>query len=277
MTERPDPDQPWRISMGTAARWRASPWCPSPEDGRFLLEATAPLLARTMPSAEVLVLGVTPEIMSLAWPDHCALTAVDSSADMIAMDWQPHSRLPSRLVQARWQDMPLPDTSMAAAVGDASLNALPGFDDYAAVLEQIARVLWPGGVLAVRMFLRSEAAESCTEVVEAAARGLFATGVPFRLRFAMALADADGSLDLARIPERFDALVTDRGGFAALAGWARADLDRIDVYANSSARINFPTEAELRQLVVPYFDWQTLRHGRYDQAERCPTAVLRKR
>lgn len=272
-----EPQQPWRVSMGKWQPWRISPWCPSPEDGRFLIEATAEALDRSRPSATVLILGVTPETLQLDWPGHADLIAADSSAEMIALDWRPHPRLPSSVVEARWQRLPLCDATAAATVGDASLNALPGFEDYAAVLEEVARVLKPGGVLALRMFLRGERAESCREVVDAAAAGAFPCGVGFRLRFAMAVAGESGILDFAHIPGRFDALVQDRAHLARLAGWSREDLDRIDIYGHNRTRINFPTETELRRLVEPRFALTELRYGHYDQAERCPTAVLLRR
>lgn len=196
MDDPAEPQRPWRVSMGKAQPWRTSPWCPSPEDGQFLIEATRDALAGVRPT--LLVLGTTPETVRLGWPDATELIAVDFSVDMIAMDWQPHPS--SNMVQARWQQMPLGDGSVDAAVGDASLNALPDFDHYAAVLSEVARVLKPGGVLAVRMFLRGEQAETCEQVVDQAAQGAFANGVPFRLRFAMAAAGPAGLLELAQLP-----------------------------------------------------------------------------
>ncbi len=137
------------------------------------------------------MLGATPENVQLDWPDHVGLIAADSSAEMIAMDWRPHPNLSSRIIETRWQAMPLQDAAVDAAIGDASLNALPAFEDYAAVLDEVARVLKPGGMLAVRMFLREEPAESCTEVVAAAARGEIPNGPCFRLRFAIAVAGGE--------------------------------------------------------------------------------------
>lgn len=260
--------------MGRWKPWRQSPWCPSPEDCGFLVDAVAPGLGRGERST-LLVLGTTPELLQLDWPGDPSLVAIDSSADMIAIDWQPHPRLPSAMVEACWQRMPLGDASVDAAVGDASLNALPGFDAYDAVLEGVARVLKPGGMLAVRAFLRDERPETCADVIAAAGRGAFANGVPFRLAFAMAAAGADGTLEFADLPARFDALVPDRDRFAEAAGWSREDLDRIDIYAGNRNRINFPTEAELRRLVAPRFELAALRYpAGYALADRCPTAML---
>lgn len=275
MDKADEPQRPWRVSMGKARPWRTSPWCPSPEDGGFLIDATRQALACPQPT--VLVLGATPEIVQLGWPEGSELIALDLSADMIAMDWQPHPYLRSNIVEARWQQMPLPDGSIDAAVGDASLNALPGFDHYAPVLDEVARVLKPGGALAVRMFLRDEQSESCADVVDQAARGQFANGVPFRLRFAMAATGPDGVVEFAGLPILFDAIVADRDALARSAGWSREDLDRVDIYANNRTRINFPTAAELSRLIAPRFVLEALRYPvGYSQADRCPTAILRK-
>lgn len=254
---------------------RRSPWCPSAEDGAFLLEATATAL--NADSATVLALGITAEILALAWPEQVRLITVDSSAGMIASSWHPSPGIASEVTCAWWQEMPLDDQSVDAAVGDGSLNALPAFDQYPTVLGQIARVLKPGGVLGVRCFLRPEPRETPEQVMALAMAGAFPIMSGFRLRLAMALTESGGSMTLGEVPAALARLAPDRDALAAATGWSRAEIDLTDTGAGSPIRITFPSEAELRGMVAPHFEPIGLRRGGYTQAEHCPTLILRLR
>lgn len=254
---------------------RRSPWCPSAEDGAFLLEATASALESK--PATVLALGITPEVLALAWPEQTRLVTVDSSPGTIASSWQPSKGIESEVICAWWQEMPLDDASIHAAVGDGSLNALTRFEDYPVVLGHVARVLKPHGVLAVRCFLRPEPRETPDEVMRLALAGAFPEMPGFRFRLAMALAGSDGSMTLGQVPEAIARMAPDRDALAAATGWARAEIDLSDTGAGSPIRITFPNEAELAEMVAPRFERVGTRHGSYTQGEYCPTWALRRR
>lgn len=274
MSDSPDGRDRWGRSTLTSMPKR-SPWMPSDEDGAIVLEATAAALAAAQPDANLLVLGVTPDLIALDWPRHVRLVAMDSSGGMIASAWQPNPSIPSRIICDWWQRMPLDDASIDVAVGDGSLNALPEFEDYPVVLEQVARVLRPGGLLAARCFLRLDPPETPEQVVALAMRGEFPTASAFRFRLALAIAGAGGTIDLMEIPPVFSALVSDRDALAQATGWPRDDIDRTD--RGSPVGISFPTETELRRMVDPWFEVQAFRHGHYTQAELAPTVVLERR
>jgi SAM-dependent methyltransferase len=259
-------------------RWHlvTSPQRPIEEDGRLMLEMAAPILA-AKPAPGVLVMGVTPEIVQLAWPAGTRLTALDQSADMIATIWRPHPSIDSRVARARWQAMPLKDHAIDLGVGDGSLNALPSLADYPAVVAQLSRVLRPGGALVIRCFVRPDRQESLAEVAAEALAGRIAKFAALRWRLAMAMAGGDSfTVAVAEIGVAFNRAFPDRDHLAHVTGWERASLDMIDDYRNAVTRFSFPTLEVLRAAIAPGFELAGLRHGRYELAERCPTLLLRR-
>lgn len=267
----------WRRSSLSQHRVpRRSPWCPAAEDGRFMLAAAVPALAQAS-APTLLVLGVTPEVIALDWSAAARQVTIDSSAGTIASSWQPNPRVASQAICAWWQEMPLETASIAAAVGDGSLNALTSFAEYPVVLAEAARVLRPDGLLVARCFLKPERRETPEDVMALALRGEFPIMSGFRFRLAMALAGQDGSMALGQVPETIDRLAPDREALGEATGWTRAEIDLSDTGAGSPIRITFPTEAELGEMIAPHFELIDMQRGSYTQAEHCPTVTMRRR
>lgn len=250
------------------------PFSPSPDDGRIMLNMTAPALAARAQSA-VLVLGVTPLVVQLGWPAGTTITAVDASPGMIASTWQPHPTLPSEVTCASWQDLPFEAGTFDAVVGDGSLNSVPSLDAYRAILDQMARVLKPDGMLVLRFFLGPEPAETPERVITLAREGAFPTTAAFRLRFAFSLTGENSGVPLSAMHQAFDALVPDRDGLAAETGWPRADIDRIDMDKDSRVRFTFPTQAKLASLCDGVFSIARMERGNYTQSDYCPTVLFK--
>lgn len=252
------------------------PWRPNGEDQKFMREMAGQALGRSRKDARLLVLGVTPDIIQLDWPNDTHIVAIDSSPGMIASTWRPNATARSSIVCARWQDMPLTDAAFDAVVGDGSLNALPDLSQYGEVLRQAARVLKPGGVLVLRCFLRPDPAARPEHIVSTALSGAFPNTSAFRLPFAFSLTGPDGSVGLAHLRELFNTLVPDREGFARATGWPREDIDKVDIDKDSQVRLTFPTEPQLISLSRSLFEIERLAHGTYTQSEYCPTVLFRR-
>jgi SAM-dependent methyltransferase len=250
------------------------PWHPSREDAAFMREWTSPVLEKAS-GQTILVLGVTPEIVQLNWPPGAQVVSIDSSPAMIASLWQANASVPSHVACARWQQLPLKDAQFDVVVGDGSLNALWSTEDYGKVLGEVSRVLKPEGVFVLRCFVRPPHVETPERVLLKAMEGEFPTTAAFRLRFAFAVADADGSIGLAALRDAFNALVPDRNALARITGWPRQDIDRVDTDEDSRVRLTFPTQSELAMLSEPIFKIDGVARGTYTQAEHCPTILFR--
>ena len=250
------------------------PWHPSREDAAFMRKWTSPVLEKASVQ-KVLVLGVTPEIVQLGWPPSAHVVSIDSSPAMIASLWQGNASALSHVACARWQRMPLKDAQFDTVVGDGSLNALSSIEEYGRVLGEVSRVLKPEGVLVLRCFMKPPHVETPERVLLKAMEGEFPTTAAFRLRFAFAVADADGSIGLAALHDAFNALVPDRDALARITGWPRQDIDRVDTDKDSRVRLTFPTQSQLISLSEPIFRIEGSARGTYTQAEHCPTFVFR--
>jgi hypothetical protein len=92
---------------------------PSPEDTALTLSALRPVFDANYELCRIAVLGVTPELVQLPWPQTVTLDAFDQSADMIAKVWKPNPGVPSSVHEADWRALPLAAVSGASeAVAD---------------------------------------------------------------------------------------------------------------------------------------------------------------
>ncbi len=273
-----NPGEDFDVWRRIARNWQhvGSPQRPTDEDGRLMLALAAPALAAHR-APGVVVMGVTPEIVRLAWPVGTRILALDQSAEMIASVWQPHPRLYSRVARARWQSMPIKDRSIALAVGDGSLNALPRMADYPVVLGEVARILKPGGSMVLRCFVRPEQPERMDEIAAAARGGGIGSFSALKWRIAMALDGGNGfSIGVADILTAFNRLFPDRDGLSRATGWPRQTVDTIDGFENASTRYTFPTLAGFRAAATPAFEFNGARHGLYELADQCPTLSFQR-
>lgn len=274
------------MKSGQSAVWRqhAQQWSrvgpplkPSAQDGELTLKALASCLKRCSASCRVAVLGVTPEIVSLAWPTHVHLLAFDHSARMISDVWAPNAVVPSTVYEADWQDLPLEPGFIHAVVGDGSLNALPGFDVYGDVLRELHLVTAPDALLVLRCFIRPDRAETLTDVLAALEAGAVNSFHALKWRMAMSLASAtEGCVAVADIHAAFDGLFPDRLKLWRMTGWAPEQIDTIDAYRAAQTRYTFPTLQDVRACCSPWFHVEDVQYARYELAERCPTVTFRR-
>jgi SAM-dependent methyltransferase len=249
------------------------PWTPCPEDGDLLLEALSPYVKNGEAVSLVALLGVTPALTQLSWPDGVRLLAVEASPAIVRSQWRAHPSVPSAVICAKWQALPLPDNSAAAVAGDGSLNALP-YAAYPDLFREVARVLAPGSAFILRCFVRPDTRGDVEEITREVAKRAFPNSAPFRLGLCMMLCEGDGSLLLGTLLERFNALFPDRTKLASMAGWPIDEVHRFDMDRGSTIQLTFPSLSELAAYAEPLFAIREVRHGSYNLAELCPTITF---
>ncbi|MDX2089041.1 MAG: class I SAM-dependent methyltransferase [Kofleriaceae bacterium] len=253
------------------------PLRPSAEDVAWTEQAIATWHeGRAARPVRGIVLGATPELVGMAWPEGATVLAVDRARAMLDALFVP-GRGRSAIV-GDWLALPVDASSTELVVGDGCLTlfAFPG--TYNSLATELARVLAPGGLLLLRLFV----APGRPEPLEAIRRSLAspAPGDSFdalKWRIAMAIQPASRNVRVADIRAAFDELVPDRAALAARTGWRREVIDHIDIYRDSPTTYSFPTLDETRATLAPWFIERACHVPSYVLGDRCPTLVLEPR
>jgi SAM-dependent methyltransferase len=250
-----------------ASRWNrlASPMRPNDED--------VANFKRTLDdrSGSALLLGVTPELIKLPvnW------VALDNSADMIQALWPEHMKS----ILGDWLDMPFDDASFDNIFGDGCPVLLEFPLQHKRFFAESARVLKPGGRLALRVFVGPEQGEIPEHVCAAAMAGNIRSFHAFKWRLSMAIASSsrDFTFPVAETLRTFDSLLPDRKRLIDTTGWRMEDIDTIDFYRGSTARYSYPPLSRLRETFPPELLEVEVMYGSYELAEHCPLLVLEHR
>jgi SAM-dependent methyltransferase len=221
-----------------------------------------------------LVLGVTPELVTMRWPPVTHVLAVERARAVIGTLFPASVSPIATAIQADWLALPCADASLAAIVGDGSLTNLRFPEQYRALAAELARVLAPGGVIALRLFAAPERRESLAAVAGELRAGRIGNINLLKWRLAMAVQPDHRNVPVVEILRAFDEVVPDRARLAQQLGWSRAHLDSVDVYRGSSLTYSFPTVAEVSDALASCVAVRRVHMPGYELGDRCPTLVL---
>lgn len=240
------------------------PLLPSPQDVQAVRTAIAGC------DENVLLLGVTPAYSVLGQK----LSAIDSAEGMIKGVW-PGDDARRKAQLGNWTDLPFPDHSFTAVIGDGCLNSvargLPG------LLPEIRRVLAPEGVAAFRTFFSPDEPENLPAIREEILTRPNGTAVTMRIRVQMALAAARAdwmSSPAEGLQASLD-LFPDEQELIAATGWSLEDIRGRNVTGKATYDVGFPTRSRLQELAGSYFrDISFIESSGYLLADRCPIMVM---
>jgi SAM-dependent methyltransferase len=249
-----------------------SPLRPLPDESAVVQRVADTLHA----AAQVVVLGLTPEIIACHWPADIRLTAVDHSPAMIRALWPPEKGpVNAQVMLANWCVMPIPSGTIDLVAGDGCYVVLPHPDGFASLTQEICRVLRPGGRFAIRVFLRPDTAETLAHIAQALSSGAIGSVNALKLRLLAALHGTSGSG--TRLDDVFQAwkslppLAQQRVG---QPGWTAEELVGIESYGGLESRYFLPTLAEFRASLSPLLVEIECTYGSHELADRCPTLVF---
>jgi hypothetical protein len=225
-----------------------------------------------------LLLGVTPDLARMEWPQGARLMAVDYSFPMTRSVWP--GDLPGKraVVCANWLSMPRAASSCDVVLGDGSMNCLRYPSEFQRAAEIVSGMLRDDGVFALRCYLRGEPAESTDDVYEDLLRGNIGGFHAFKLRLFMALQVAPECG--VRVHDAYQSWAErnlDKRLLPQGEGWEEDVVDTIQFYRGRDTVYSFPTLAELRSAMLPWLEETSLSTGGYELGERCPTLVYRPR
>lgn len=267
----------WNAVAATYRR-AGSPLLPSEEDARSMEEAIRVHAGASPKATRVLLLGATPRLADMQWPDGSMMLAVDSSMAFVRDVWPGDIPGRRRAVQADWRSLPVADAAYDVAVGDGSLNCVRYPDGIRAAAAAVQRALGRHGLLALRVYVRPDNCESPEELVRDVAAGRVETFNQFRFRLLMAMQRTVEEGVAVKDVHRFWQDLASRTDFVKTKpGWSGEDLQAIEPYRESPAVHTFPTLAEWRAVLSDRFEQIAVRPASYVLGDRCPIIVWRSR
>jgi len=258
------------------AAWKllGPPLRPSPEDV-VEYELAVANWSRQHGIPRGLILGATPELARLHWPEGARVLAVDRSQVMIEKVWPGHPKAGLGGRCGDWLDLPLARQTCDLVLGDGSFTQLDYPQDYRGVFQSIRRVLTDHGVVTIRFFVRSDEQEHPEAVLADLWRGGIGSFHVLKLRLAMALQECvERGVQLHTV-WNFWANSINRDELIARLGWSPRVISTMDNYRGLTTRYTFPTLAELRQVIGPEFREVNCVVPKYAFGERCPILTLK--
>lgn len=227
-------------------------------------------------SLRIALLGVTPELAGMAWPQGSRLLPVDRSVEMIRGILPRRAAVPMMPVCAGWLQLPLGDDSLDCVVGDGCFTVLEHVEAHRRLCRELCRVLRPGGCFVIRLFVQSPERESPAAVFDELAAGTIGSFHVFKWRLAMALHDnLDEGIPVRDIWRRWSQAGVAAEGLAARLGWSLDAVRTIEVYRDSPARYTFPTLDQAREVLAEHFEELECHVPAYELGDRCPSLLLR--
>lgn len=224
--------------------------------------------ARRPPQA--LLLGATPQIASMRWPQGTTLIAADHSLPLIEAIWPGNT--PSRQIAgAEWTELPLPDGCCDIAIGDGSLACVRYPDGMRAVASEVRRVLRQGGKFITRVYLRREVSEHKEDLVEELLRGEIPSFHWFKFRLLMAMQESvEQGVAVEDVYRYWVSLKIDAQALSERTGWDANGIRMIELYRDANTVYAFPTLHEMRALLSEHFGEITISMPSPVMGDRCP-------
>ena len=262
-----------------ARQWQqaGSPLRPSKQDRSFCINAVEEWHRHRGVAPRVLILGVTPDIYRLPWPELTDILAVDRSQPMIDIVWPGPNEA---VLCADWLSMALLDNSRDIAFCDGGLHLLSYPQEQQQLVHILRSLLSDKGLCILRLFVPPRQRESPNAVLQDLLEGRISNLNILKLRLAMSLQDcAEKGVELKKVWCTLHEIASDLGGLAEKIGWPAEHMLAVNIYRDSTARYSFVTVDQVCDLFCGSsggFKLRYLHVPSYELGERCPTIVLQR-
>lgn len=216
-----------------------------------------------------LVLGVTPELATMNWPEETRVLAADRSIDMIRSVWP---GVEGQAMCGNWLQLPIHCGHVDCIVGDGCTTVLDSPARQDELASELARLLPVSGCLVLRLFVRPPERESPEMVVDQLLGGRIGSFHAFKWRLAMALvSEPEGAVAVGEIWRFWCEMNIEPRELADRLSWPVEEIATIEAYRNASACYSFPTLEQVRAAFRPWFVEKHCLVPDYELGERCPT------
>ena len=264
-----------------ASHWASvgSPLRPTEPDLKLYREALAAALpSERLARARVLLLGVTPELLGLPWGADATLLAVDNSMGMLQSVWQHGLFRGARAdaVSADWRALPLATGSCDLVLGDGALNVFAQQRDWKVCVQELHRVLRPGGCALLRLYCEPGEPESPDQVMADASRAAGRNFHAFKWRLVSAvLADSDTAC-LGDVWDCWARAFPDPQTAAKATGASAAAISTLAAYRGAGTRYTVFAPDAITRILAPQFEMLQANCPGYELGERFPVALFRR-
>lgn len=262
-----------------ARKWQQldSPLRPVQPDLVLVRRALSHLRLADDRQPRVLIMGVTPEIYRLPWPDDWPVRSIDWTPAMVDHLW-PGAR--EHVTLHDWRQMPFAAGSFDIVTCDGGLNLLKYPDDQRTTCRHLARIVAPGGLFITRLYAPPKVKETPKQVLDDLLAGRIRDLNCLKLRMGMAMQDApEDGVAPHDVRERLFEVAGDWSALAERLGWPLEHLAAIDAYRHATARYYFVSESLVTEMLCgeePLFECVSAETPDYELGERCPTVVYRR-
>jgi SAM-dependent methyltransferase len=227
-------------------------------------------------NTNVLLFGVTPEIVNLAWPTNTFLVAVEKSQPMIDLVWPGNILHQRQVIRGNWLDAKLKRHSFDFIVGDGFLTALSYPKEYAQIADRIFQWLKPDGLLIARLFIRVSKKETFAKILADLKANRIARFDILKWRLAMAIQrTTQEGVIVDDIYRTWNKIEKELPHLSEQTGWPRLTVDTIKLYAGRMNRYAFPTIEELKNIFSAHLKLVSITIPTYDFGQHCPILAYR--
>jgi SAM-dependent methyltransferase len=226
-----------------------------------------------------LLLGVTPGIATMRWPDDTTLVAVDWAAGMLGNVWPRHGT-PARAQPLRgdWRELPFASRSVDFVVGDNLYMTMGSVDESVRLNREVGRVLRPGGRYCQRSLGRTDRAVPAEELFENLRSGRVRHLDFFRFLLAMAVQGASREgVALDQVWRLWNQRMADAASLGDGFDWAELGLANLETWRGSVGRYCFLSQSEAIELAEPLFDVLETDKPNYEWRDHVSRLVMRRR
>lgn len=252
------------------------PLRPSAEDLAYFWEMVDEWV-RERGTPRVLLLGVTPELHDLPWPEGTDLLTVDRS--QVAID---ALRLGAKdaVCCAEWLSMDLPEGSRDIALCDGGLHLLDYPQGQRELVRRLRRTLSDGGLCIFRLFLRPSRPETPDAVLRDLLEGKVGNLSALKLRlFTSMQSSPEEGVEFGKVYKAFIQAVPDPEQMAVKIGWPVERMMVIENYKGLNDKVHMLTEEQTIGLfcdVPGGFRVHRVRTPSYELGTRCPTVAFER-
>jgi SAM-dependent methyltransferase len=261
-----------------ARQWEqiGQPLRPTAQDLDFVSAAIGTWVSQHH-TPRALVLGVTPELYNLPWPLGTDILAIDHTQAMIDAVW-PGPK--DAAICAEWTEMPLPDSSRDIVLCDGGVILLHYPDDHRKFVDQLSRIIAPGGLCILRLFVPPEEREDIESVFRDLLESRIANLNLLKLRLGMAMQpSASQGIQPRQVWNAIHQVAPDLDHLAERIGWPIEHLLAINAYRDRATSYHFLSIQQVLELFCTTqagFEHESTHIPDYELGERCPTLVLRR-